>query len=59
MYEGIDLKDIVILRDELQERFDYLWVNHLNPLEMRSIGCRIIHLNNVIKEASNNGNKRN
>ena len=59
MYEGIDLKDIIILRDELQERFDYLWANHLNPLEMRSIGCRIIHLNNVIKEASNNGNKRN
>ena len=59
MYEGIDLKDIIILRDELQERFDYLWEHHLNPLEMRSIGCRIIHLNNVIKEASKNGNKRN
>ena len=59
MNKEMDLKDIINLRDELQERFDYLWEHHLNPLEMRSIGCRIIHLNNVIKEASNNGNKRN
>lgn len=59
MYEGIDLKDIIILRDELQERFDYLWANHLNPLEMRRLGCRIIQLNNYLKEASNNGNKHN
>ena len=59
MNKEMDLKDIINLRDELQERFDYLWEHHLNPLEMRSIGCRIIHLNNVIKEASNNGNKHN
>ena len=59
MNKEMDLKDIINLRDELQERFDYLWEHHLNPLEMRRLGCRIIHLNNVIKEASNNGNKRN
>ena len=59
MYKGIDLKDIVILRDELQERFDYLWERRLDPLGMRILGCRIIHLNNYLKEASNNGNKRN
>lgn len=59
MNKEIDLKDIIALRDELQERFDYLWEHHLNPLEMRRIGCRIIDLNNVIKEASNNGNKHN
>lgn len=59
MYEGLEVKDIIILRDELQERFDYLWEHHLNPLEMRIIGCRIIHLNNILKEASKNGNKHN
>ena len=59
MNKEMDLKDIINLRDELQERFDYLWEHHLNPLEMRRIGCRIIDLNNYIKEASNNGNKHN
>ena len=59
MNKEMDLKDIINLRDELQERFDYLWEHHLNPLEMRRLGCRIIDLNNYIKEASNNGNKHN
>lgn len=36
-----ELKEMI---DSLQKEFDYLWDNHLYPLKMRYIGCRIIAL---------------
>lgn len=38
--------------DKLQRRFDYLFSNSLNPLEMREIGCRLIKLKQKYRELS-------
>ena len=38
--------------NSLQKEFDYLWDNHLYPLKMRYIGCRIIALKEELKNVT-------